>query len=60
METEEKFLGESIEDVQLFPTLETSNDQCALTARMYASLGTNWGIFGIHSDIQCENVRIYK
>lgn len=24
METEEKFLGESIEDVQLFPTLETS------------------------------------
>lgn len=36
------------------------NDQCALTARMYASQGTSWGIFGIHSDLQCEDVKIYK
>lgn len=36
------------------------NDQCALTARMYASQGTTWGIFGMDSDMRCENVRIYK
>lgn len=36
------------------------NDQYAMTARMYASQGTNWGIFGIYSGIQIENVKIYS
>lgn len=36
------------------------NNQCALTARMYASQGNKWGIFGNNSDIQLENVRIFK
>lgn len=36
------------------------NDQCAFTVRMYSSQGMKWGIFGINSGIQCENVKIYK
>lgn len=36
------------------------NDQCAMTARMYLSQGSNWGIFGINSGITCENVKMYK
>ena len=36
------------------------NEQCAMTARMYASQGTTWGLFGINSKIQCENMKIYK
>lgn len=36
------------------------NDQCAMTARMYSSQGASWGLFAIRSDIQCENVKIYK
>lgn len=36
------------------------NEQCAMTARMYASQGTTWGLFGINSEIQCENMKIYK
>jgi beta-fructofuranosidase len=36
------------------------NGKCALTARMYQSQGTEWGIFGIKSDFTCEDVNIYK
>ena len=36
------------------------DEQCAFTTRMYASQGTTWGIFGINSGVQYENVRIYK
>jgi len=36
------------------------NEQCALTARMSGSQRKSWGIFGINSAIQFEDVRIYK
>ncbi len=36
------------------------NGECAMTARMYGSQGTTWGIFGINSNVQFENVKIYK
>lgn len=36
------------------------NDQCAMTARMYSSQGSKWGIFGINADFKCENLKIYK
>lgn len=36
------------------------NDQCAFTARMYASQWTNWGIFGINTAMQCEDIKLYQ
>ena len=36
------------------------NDHCAVTARMYGSQGTSWGMFSINSAIVCENVQIHK
>lgn len=37
-----------------------ANGQCALTARMNSSQGMTWGIFGINTGIQWENVKLYK
>lgn len=36
------------------------DEQCAMTARMYASQGGTWGMFGINSNVCFEDVRIYK
>lgn len=36
------------------------NDKCALTARMYASQGNKWGIFGIRSEACFEDLKVYK
>lgn len=36
------------------------NDQCAMTARMYASRGTTWGIFGVNASVSFEDLQIYK
>lgn len=36
------------------------NDQCAMTARMYSSQGTPWGLFAINGKVQFADVQIYK
>jgi beta-fructofuranosidase len=35
------------------------NDELALTARMYHSLGTDWEIFGINAGVTWENIAVY-
>lgn len=36
------------------------NDQCAMTARMYLSQGSKWGIFSINSKVEFDKIKIYK
>ena len=48
----EKIIGDGVASLYL-------NDELALTARMYHSLGTDWELFSAKAGVTWENIQVY-